>query len=194
MSRSDSTWREECKIQIARAENPEINVIYTSCGSKFVDSDRGRRVEISTQNVYYVGRREWIGIHNNQHKANLKEGLIHSKLQINKSLLVRITSHSYPIDWKHMLADQYCHNVINIATIWGSNDNDKNIFLTGAMNLVPQCSSLREMLVLSRQSKRNLHLDYKEGYLTPQLASIAYQSEGNISQWNKAKGLRLSEV
>ena len=30
---------------------------YTSCGSKFVDSDRGRRVELSTQNVYYVGRK-----------------------------------------------------------------------------------------------------------------------------------------
>ena len=89
----------------------------TSCGSKFVDSDRGRRVEISTQHVYYVGRKEWIGIHNNQHKANLKEGLRHSKLQINKILPVRTTSHSYPIDWKHTLADQYCHNVINIARI-----------------------------------------------------------------------------
>lgn len=46
------------KYKLQRAENPEINVIYTSCGSKFVDSDRGRRVEISTQNVYYVGRKE----------------------------------------------------------------------------------------------------------------------------------------
>jgi hypothetical protein len=66
------------------------------------------------------------------------------------------------------------------------NGHDKKSFLTGAMNLVPQCSNLLEMKVLGQQSKRNLHLEYKEGYLTPLLASIAYQSESNVSRRNKA--------
>lgn len=48
-----------------------------------------------------------------------------------------------------------------------------DVFLTGGASLVPRCSSLLEKKVPSQQSKKNLRPEYKEGYLIPQLASVA---------------------
>jgi len=45
--------------------------------------------------------------------------------------------------------------------------------LTGAMILVPQCNNFLEMKVPGLQSKKNLHLVYREDYPTQQLSSVA---------------------
>lgn len=71
--------------------------------------------------------------------------------EIQKSLMEFILNYTTPeLEWKfrRMSVDTHTHT------------------LTGAMILVPQCNNLQEMLVQGLQSKKNLHREYREGYLT----------------------------
>lgn len=58
--------------------------------------------------------------------------------------------------------------------------NKSKVFLTEEVSLVPQCSNQLEKQEQGPQSKKNLRLEYKEGYLIQQLASVAYKSKSNI--------------
>lgn len=73
------------------------------------------------------------------------------------------------------------HKQLNVSESLDACVHARTHTLTGAMILVPQCNNLQEMQVQGLQSKKNLHREYREGYLTQQLSSVACHPESKGS-------------